>query len=715
MSVREQAQASGSVPGAAAQGQAANVPDTPARLLARLSVAPSLIAMAWLLAGLPLLLAGQFRLAPMLGISVPLAVVLVWAGLRWIPGRSHGALPARDPRRARTPWWAVAGVLAVAAAFGAYQMAYHSGFILPNRDPGSYFQFGYWISHHGSLPIPQDAAAFGGTHHVLNFQSFAYYRVGNSVVPQFMAGLPMVLAAAFWAGGTAWAVAVSPVLGACAVLTFGGLVSRLAGPRWAPLGALTLALSLPQMFTSRSDYSEPLAQILFLGGLCLVIDALNCEGKGARVTAALGGLALGLTLLVRIDGASDILPLVPYCGLLFLRRRPQALPLLGGTVLGVAYGLIDGLELSRPYLASIKTSLEPLGILVAVLAVVTVAAVAVLWRRGIPAIRGKWVPNAAAAVAVLVAVGFTIRPSVQTVRQKSSPFSESVMAFYQRLDHIPVDPTRLYWELSMDWLFWYVGVPAVALATLGAALLARRCLRGEAPPSWTLPLVTFAWTIVITLYRPAITPDQPWASRRLVPAVLPGIILLAVWGLSWIIGRLRAMGLDRVVYGGLVFFLLAALLVPGPVTSFGLRPRSGGPVGIKIVAHGIAVKTTYRGETAAISSLCAAIPPHSSVVIIDSATANPFAEAVRAMCGQPTAGLTAGTDTAAVRQVIDGIVAAGRRPVLLGSRPRYLAPYGGPARLVMTLRTTMDVNTLTTPPDGTRPYDWDIWMLEPSS
>ena len=32
---------------------------------------------------------------------------------------------------------------------------------------------------------------------------------------------------------------------------------------------------------------------------------------------------------------------------------------------------------------------------------------------------------------------------------------------------------------------------------------------------------------------PAITPDQPWASRRLVPAVLPGFILLAVWALSW--------------------------------------------------------------------------------------------------------------------------------------------------------------------------------------
>lgn len=714
MSVREQTQAADSpAPGAADQGQTENVPDAAARLLSRLSVVPALIVTAWLLAGLPLLLAGEFRPALMLGISVPLAVVLLWLGLRWVPGRSHSAVPARDPRHARTPWWAVAGVLVIAAGFGVFQIVYHSGFILPNRDPGSYFQFGYWISHHGSLPIPQDAAAFGGFHHVLNFQSFAYYQVGHSVVPQFMAGLPMALAAAFWGGGVAWAVAVSPVLGACAVLAFGGLVARLAGPRWAPLGALMLALSMPEMFTSRSDYSEPLTQILFLGGLCLVIDALSWEGTRARVTAALAGLALGLTLLVRIDGASDILPLIPYCGLLFLRRRPQALPLLGGLAVGTAYGLVDGFKLSRPYLDSIRTSLKPLGIVVAVVAILTVAAVAVLWRRGVPAIRGKWLPNAAAALAVVVAVGFTIRPSLQTVRQKSTPLSESIMGFYQHLNHLPVDPTRLYWELSMDWLFWYVGVPAVALATLGAALLARRCLRGEAPPTWTLPLVTFAWTIVVTLYRPAITPDQPWASRRLVPAVLPGVILLAVWGLSWIIGRLRAMDLHRVVYAGLALCLLAALLLPETITSFGLRPRSGGPAGIKIVAEGTALKTTYRGEPAAVASLCGAIPAHSSVVIIDTGTANPFTEVVRAMCGEPTARLTS-DNPAAVRQVISGIAAAGRRPVLLASTPRQLAPYGGAARLVMRMRTTMDASNLTTPPTGVRPYNWNIWILEPS-
>jgi len=174
----------------------------------------------------------------------------------------------------------------------------------------------------------------------------------------------MILAGGFWIGGAAAATAMAPVLGALAVLTFGGVAARLAGPRWAPLAALVLAIALPMQFTSRSTYSEPAAAILFLGGLCLVSDSLRTGGRGSRVTAALGGLALGMTLLVRIDGASDMLPVIPYIGLLLISRRPQALPLLGGLAVGGIYGAVDGLVLSHPYLASIRSSLIPLALLI---------------------------------------------------------------------------------------------------------------------------------------------------------------------------------------------------------------------------------------------------------------------------------------------------------------------------------------------------------------
>ena len=89
-------------PGAAGRGPA-RPPDAAGRLLGRLSVLPALLAMAWLLAGLPLLLAGRFTPVLMLVVSVPLAALLVYLGLRWIPGRWQSALPAPGPQRRARP------------------------------------------------------------------------------------------------------------------------------------------------------------------------------------------------------------------------------------------------------------------------------------------------------------------------------------------------------------------------------------------------------------------------------------------------------------------------------------------------------------------------------------------------------------------------------------------------------------------------------------
>src|SRR5258708_38201637 len=152
----------------------------------------------------------------------------------------------------------------------------------------------------------------------------------------------MIRAAGFWGGGVSPATAMAPVVGGCGVLRLGGRAAGVMGPRWAPLASLALALSLPEFFTSRSTYSEPIVQILFLGGLCLVIDSLEADGAGARVLAALGGLALGLTLLVRIDGASDIVPVLPYLGILILAHRRRGFPRLAGLAVGAANGPRDG-------------------------------------------------------------------------------------------------------------------------------------------------------------------------------------------------------------------------------------------------------------------------------------------------------------------------------------------------------------------------------------
>src|SRR5258708_34532737 len=93
MSVGAQAETAGrSVPGVEAGGAAPA--DTAARLLGRLTVLPALLLMAWLLAGLPLLLAGGFTPVAVLVVSVPEAGGPVPVRLRLVTGPRPAARAA---------------------------------------------------------------------------------------------------------------------------------------------------------------------------------------------------------------------------------------------------------------------------------------------------------------------------------------------------------------------------------------------------------------------------------------------------------------------------------------------------------------------------------------------------------------------------------------------------------------------------------------------
>jgi hypothetical protein len=715
MSVGAGTKASGrAVTGVSGQGQSTDQGNLAGSLLARISLLPTLLVTGWLFVGLPLVMAGLFKPALMLVLSIPVMAVAVYLAWRGLSGWTAGGRSTASAIGS-APWWSVIGVIVVALAFGVDQMIFHSQFIIVTRDPASYIQFGAWLSGHGSLPIPQDNAAFGGVTSDLSFQSAAYFQVGQTIVPQFMAGLPMVLAGGFWIGGVSAAIAMAPILGACALLTFGGLVARLVGPRWAPLATLALALAMPLEFTSRSTYSEPLAAILFLGGLCLVVDSLGASGKAARILGLLGGLALGLTFLVRLDGASDVLPVIPYCGLLFVVRRPQALAVTVGFVVGALYGILDGTLLTWPYLQQNMSSVAPL---TKIVIVVTALAVVVAIALRIPPIRRRvanrkvpnWLAYSVAALPVVVMLGFVVRPYVEVVRGQSVASFQSAIAAYQLAENQTIDPSRLYYEISLHWVFWYVGVPVVVLGTAAAAVLAWRCARGRLP-TWTLPLLVFAWAIVTTLYRPAITPDQPWASRRLVPAVLPGFILLAAWAVREALGWLRRRGAGATLQGALVGVGAVALVLPATMTTFGLNLHTGGPVGVRLTAKGVGLTRTYYGEVSAVHHLCAELPRNASVMFIDAngtKAGNQLLEVVRGMCGVPAA-LVAVPQTTQILDLMGRIRRAGRQPVLLSAFQRALNPFG-PSRQVMDLRTVADGNALTQPPTGTTPFNLFVWM-----
>ncbi len=710
-------------------------PERAGWLFGAVTVVPALLVVAWLLPAFPLLLTDRLSARPMVFMFAPLAAGLCYFAVRQLPATWPSFRKTEQP----APWWALAATVAVAVVFTAWQLAERTEQIIFLRDPATYLQVGYWIADHGYLPIPDSAAAFGGPHPGLSFASVNYYPSGAGIVPQFMTGMPLVLAAAFWLGGMNAALLATPVIGGCAVLAFGGLAGRLAGPRWAPAAAAVLALSLPEQYTSRASFSEPLAQVLLFGGLCLLADSLvvNRGTRGDRgkrpdwpnqdmVLAALAGLALGLTILVRIDGLSDILPAVPFLGVMLAARRRQAIPFGVALVAGVGYGLADGYLKSLPYLDLEAPSLRPLALIVAVIVVATALGVAVTAsrrargtaRRLLATKVVRWLPTAAAVGVAAIFVAFAVRPLVQTVAGETDPTSIAYVAELQKLAHLPVAGRRQYYEDSLYWVIWYLGVPAVLLGAFGLALLAKRCtsslLSWKDPAGaariWALPLMMASWVIVTVLWRPAVSPDQPWASRRLVPFVLPGLILAAVWAAAWLKDQAAQLGRTRVTAGIVATCCVASLAIPTAlaILDLGVTKKDG------VTAHGMAFRKIGTGEITAVTGLCRAIGPGASVVILDSLTADRFAQVVRGICGTPAAVLDRPT-RAEVESVVPGIQRVGRRPVLLAGTQDELAGAGGTSREVVNLLTTQEAHNLTSPPTRTWLIHYTVWMSVPAA
>jgi hypothetical protein len=331
----------------------------------------------------------------------------------------------------------------------------------------------------------------------------------------------------------------------------------------------------------------------------------------------------------------------------------------------------------------------------------------------------RWLPDLAGVLCVAALVGLAIRPYLETVRGPATGATARFVASLQRLEHLPVDPGRLYAEDTLYWVIWYVGLPAVLLGGFGLALLVRRCLRvafSWRDPTgtgriWVLPLAVICCGSAAVLWQPETVPDQPWASRRLVPLVLPGLILLAVWAAAWLQGRARSRGAGRGAAAVVAGCCVVALLVPTAATTFGLGlGHSGSSGALRLTADGLALKRTGPGQAGAVTRLCAALGPSAAVVIVDGPLAQQFTQVIRGMCGVPAAWM-AGRPAGAVQAVIGGIERAGRRPVLLGTRPSELYGYGGssPVRVV-NLATSQDPHTLTQPPATLFPAHYVIWM-----
>jgi hypothetical protein len=646
--------------------------------------------------------------------AVALPVCLVGAALAV---RLTGRVPI-----GRVPVPAAAATVLVAVGHGTWAALTHAEHVVIRRDAGSYAQYAQWIATRHGLPVTAQAEAFGGAAALADpafgVGSPAFYEVLHgsgadltaTVVPQFLPGAPALWSLGYWAAGWTGLLVAPAVVGALAVLAVGGLAARLAGPWAGPLAALVLALCQPVLHAARSTYSEPVALLLIAAAASLLVDAVASRpdrggaGDRARGLALAAGIAFGLAGLVRVDAVREVAALLPVAALLALRGHPAAGPLVRGAVAGSVLSLVWALLFSRPYLGTVAASLAPLVAGTVVLGLASWAAVRV-GRRGGGARVSARVPTAlrsprtAAAIVVLTGLVLASRPLWQVVRQDPQDSGSRFVARLQPGQGLAVDGGRTYAEHSVVWVSWWTGPLALVLALTtfaGLAALVVRWWRTRLPdvPGWLGPAVVGFASTVLTLYRPGITPDHPWADRRLVPVVLPTVVIAAVAAL---VAGLRASRHRRTALRVTVAAAGAiALLVPPFLATL--------PV---------AAQRTEVGELGSVRTLCRALGPRDAVLAVDSRAINEWPQVVRGVCDRPAGVIRPGAEpmSTVVSRVAGRVVAAGYRPVLLAADDdALLTALGLAPERVVSLVSVEDQRLLVRRPAGDARLTVDVWL-----
>lgn len=501
--------------------------------------------------------------------------------------------------------------------------------ILGAAAPGSYIASAAQVAYHGSLALVEplvgelDAAdrdlflrsVPDAPGMPVRFPDFYIIDAEAGVsVPQFFPFHPVWLAVGMSLGGVWGALWLLPLWGALGIVGVYFAGRRAFGMAAATIGAITLALTAPQVWFSRYTVSEALTQAL-LWAAVYAFSVYVASGFPARL-GLLAGLALGGVLLTRIDTPFVLALPVGLAAWLVARAVAQR-----GT-LGVGKGLraalaatwpffvpvvaLTGLTavhtavFSRPYIQSTSQVLPFVIPLVGIGSLGGGGVALALWLAWRWAARGEGqlarllvaLARPALALGILAVAGWAyfVRPSLGQPLTWTNWYSGAVTA---------------YPHLSLVHLGWYLSPLGIALAAVGAAWAG---YRGPTRRVW-LVLALGLFFAVLYLANPLNSPRHIYMMRRYVPAVLPAFSLFAGYALAGL-ARLPRPGQPR-GDAGHATWLLARRVATGMLAVAllaGLLPQT----------LAVRAKSETAGAVAQVARLAEGIDPAGVVVFLDA-------------------------------------------------------------------------------------------------
>jgi hypothetical protein len=424
----------------------------------------------------------------------------------------------------------VAGTVAVGAlAAVMFFPGFHYG--ASDKDPGGYVAHAMEIARTGDYAFydpASDPARIGSVQLASPGARFpGMWRQGtDTIVPQFFHLWPALLATAYDVGGDNGLSGVAPLCGVLAVCALALATRRAVAAAHPPaaglvaggVAGLLLATNMLEVWQAKYPTTEISAQMLFAGTLLGAVVALT---TGWAPAAFLAGALCGIGFLDRADDLALLL-LAAALGAVLVAlnrfdRRAGAFALGLGVVLPHALWQAYSPAAAASYAAANHVpGLLEVAALVAGLFAVAVAARWLLPPRapaaGRLAAAGRPARQRAAGAAVLVAAAGLL--ALGFLRPRLFGADYAYFAGQGR--------RRTYDEQSLDRLGWFVGRPTYLVALAGLAVVA---LRRWSAALWTLAVPTCAM-LPLYAWHTRNSTQLMWWTRRYVPTVLPGLLVL---------------------------------------------------------------------------------------------------------------------------------------------------------------------------------------------
>ena len=508
--------------------------------------------------GLLLAQAGSFSLVRLLGTLGVVSLVAVLIG--WLRGQGAG-VPERMAPPLRT-------VRALACAAGLSAMVWSwppFETVIAASDSTMYVNAGIHLARTGSLVVTDSVTRLLGPLTARTvFPSVRWGGLGpfirlpggllmadltsGTATPAFFPLTSVWTAISAAAGGPEAAPLAAPLFAGLAVWSIALFAGETFGVVAAAATGLLVLANFAFWWFGRFVMSEPLACAFFWGGLVLVGRHVRRE----RGSAFLAGVMFGLAGLARTE---MFLFLVAAGALWWAWARPRvlALALVAGFALVLVLAAVTAKGSPSHHIAYLTNDVG-----LHVLAVVPWIAAA---RSD-----GRLAAGAALLGAAVLAAGVVGRwcgaGFLRGMARVLTLLGVAVGALvYVRLGGW-AHPLR-----QLDWLAAYCTWELLALAAAGGVAVWRR---GD--PAARLAAVLCVLVAAIFIANPRVALYQPWAIRRFLPVVIPGLTIAAAAGLALITaasGRARRLAVLAVV-------LAVALLEVRPILAVRHAPFFAG-------------------------------------------------------------------------------------------------------------------------------------------